>query len=416
MRILGLDVGRGTVVAALVDHFPPNPRAYFNSHRREFIRLVASRDGKVDKRSGKLLSQAAHHILDLSPDAIVMEPTGSWYSSFWLAFAQHHAIPVLWVGHSQLAAQRGSYNFVNKRDDEDAYCLALCGLDPTFVDAQGKPRFLEFESGTIAQLRECFHRLKQIDKLKTASVNHLRQRLSREFPEIAERKPQISEKLGFSPLWGWLAELHTYSRIENEYKGSVAREIGIEISQYTRDHALSICNLELRESKTEKELRSLIQEPQFFPYRKVFAQFGFGLRNEALLLVQVYPFDKFLLDGKPWIEWEENRQGELQKRHRSLRSFQLYLGLGYVLKESGKERTIALGGSDLVRSQLYMWCVDRVFPKGAGKLYTPELQTLRAKRDKLDEGQVPGKNKVIRILYRATRMLFVELCKELISN
>jgi len=59
-----------------------------------------------------------------------------------------------------------------------------------------------------------------------------------------------------------------------------------------------------------------------------------------------------------------------------------------------------------------MWAVDRVFPKHKG-LNTPVLQALRQKLRKLDEGQIPGKNKVIRILYRATRLLFYELQREL---
>jgi hypothetical protein len=192
--------------------------------------------------------------------------------------------------------------------------------------------------------------LKQIDKLKTAAINHTRQRLCKEFPEIAQRQTKPSAKLGFSALWGWLAGLHSYTRIKNEYKRSMARELGIEISQYTRGHAGMIVNLELRETKAETELRSRLTKPEFIPYRKVFAQLSLGLRNEALLLSQVYPFDKFLLNGQPWIEWEENRQGKLQKRHRSLRGFQLYLGLGYVKKQSGDKETIKLGGPDVVRA------------------------------------------------------------------
>lgn len=400
MRIIGLDIGRATVVAAALDCFPANPRAYFNQHRKSFVRLSSDRAG-------------AEKLLSYQPDGVVMEPSGVWYSEFWRVLAQVHNIPVYWVGHADLAAQRGSYGFRNKRDDEDAYCLALTFFDPRFVDAHGRPRFLQFDAGTIAQIRECYFRLKQIDKLKTATVNHTRQRLCKEFPEIAQRQTRPSAKLGFSALWGWLAGLHTYTRIENEYRHSMARELGLAISDYTRDHAGLIVHLELRETKTEAELRSLLGRIEFHPYRKVFTQFGLGLRNEALLLSQIFPFDKFLLMNQPWVEWEENRQGKLQKRHRSLRSFQLYLGLGYVKKQSGDNETIKLGGSDVVRAALYMWAVDRVFPKKHQRLNTLVIQSLTQKLEVLNEGQIPGKNKVIRILFKATRLMFYELNKSI---
>lgn len=412
MKIIGLDVGRATVVAAALDHFPENPRAYFNSHRREFVRLISNRQGKAD-RQGKQIAQAATKLLAMQPDAIVMEPTGVWYSEFWRILAERNGIAVYWVGHADLAAERGSYGFKNKRDDEDAFCLALCAWNPRFIDAHGRKRFLQFDFEGIGKVRECYFRLKQIDKLKTAAINHTRQRLTKEFPEISQRQAKPSASLGFSALWGWLAGLHTYARIENEYRRSLARELGIEISLYTRDHAGMIVHLELRETKTETELRSLLGRPEFLPYRRVFAQFGFGLRNEALLLSQCYPFDKFLLQGRPWVEWEENRKNKLQKRHRSLRSFQLYLGVGYVKKQSGDKESIKLGGSDLVRSALYMWALDRVFPKKRKRLATRPIQALSMKLDELNESQIPGKNKVIRILFRATRILFQELWKEL---
>jgi hypothetical protein len=65
-------------------------------------------------------------LLSFAPSAIVLEPTGSWYSEFWARVAKQNNIDVCWVGHSELAARRKGYGFTNKRDDEDAYCLALC--------------------------------------------------------------------------------------------------------------------------------------------------------------------------------------------------------------------------------------------------------------------------------------------------
>jgi hypothetical protein len=92
-----------------------------------------------------------------------------------------------------------------------------------------------------------------------------------------------------------------------------------------------------------------------------------------------------------------------------LRSFQFYLGLGYVKKQSGDKETIKLGGSGVVRAALYMRALDRVFPKKKQRLNTSVLQALVQKLEVLNEGQIPGKNKVIRILFKATRLMFYEL-------
>lgn len=92
-----------------------------------------------------------------------------------------------------------------------------------------------------------------------------------------------------------------------------------------------------------------------------------------------------------------------------MRSFQFYLGLGYVKKQSGDKETIKLGGSGVVRAALYMRALDRVFPKKKQRLNTSVLQALVQKLEVLNEGQIPGKNKVIRILFKATRLMFYEL-------
>jgi hypothetical protein len=51
-----------------------------------------------------------------------------------------------------------------------------------------------------------------------------------------------------------------------------------------------------------------------------------------LLLYHCYPFEKFLVGGKPWIEREIGHNGKVQKRDRSLHKFQAYLGMSYRYK------------------------------------------------------------------------------------
>ncbi|WP_144052568.1 hypothetical protein [Pseudanabaena biceps] len=153
---------------------------------------------------------------------------------------------------------------------------------------------------------------------------------------------------------------------------------------------------------------------------RVLKRFGFGLRNQALLLCQCYPFDRFLLDGKPWVDYEDgiNKQGipTSQKRHRSLRSFQLFLGLGYTEKQSGDKRIKALGGSEVTRASLYAWVLTSVLP---ARRQTSWLGNKLAEVHNdgwtlkgLKESKISGKQKIIRILFKVTRMLFYELYKE----
>ena len=104
-RILGLDVGRNNVTACLLTEFPDQPVRHFQNIRKEIVKCQADMIG-------------VQRLLDLKPDAIIMEPTGIWYSSFWRHLAEFHKIPIHWVGHGDLAAQRGAYGFKNKRDIE----------------------------------------------------------------------------------------------------------------------------------------------------------------------------------------------------------------------------------------------------------------------------------------------------------
>lgn len=407
MNILGLDVGRNNVTACLLTEYPDQPVRHFQNIRKEIVKCQADTIG-------------VERLLALKPDAIVMEPTGIWYSNFWRYLADFHKIPIYWIGHGDLANQRGAYGFKNKRDDEDAFCLALTYFDDRFVDVHGNRRYLTFSTGKVTLVRDWFFECEQLDKLLNSMINQARQRLTMEFPEIAQRGAEVSKKLQYAPMWGYVAGIYTYTNIKNLHNKSIAKAIGIEISQYTKDHARKICELQKQLDQKERDLALLMQSEEFEPYMKVFQKFGFGLRNQALLLCQCYPFDRFLLDGKIWVDYEESMSKEgvpkTQKRHRSLRSFSLFLGLGYTEKQSGDKRVKALGGSEVTRASLYAWTLTSVLPARCEKTWLGkklaeaigdgwQLQALK-------DSKISGKQKIIRILFKVVRMLFYELHKE----
>ena len=404
MKIIGLDVGRGSAVLCCLDSFPQNIQQHYRQLARShsFFLVKCDRAG-VDK------------LLSLQPDGIVIEPTGYWYSHFWLTVARKNNLKVYWIGHTDLDKQRGSYGFVNKRDEEDALCLAASYFDDRFVDSHGNKRFLNYyydRDKELAEIRETFLEKEQLQKLRSGLIAQLRQRLAYEYPEAVNHWLNISQVRGFTPIIGWLASLHQDARYDNKYKLSVAHELGINISDYTRDHARTIVNIEHRITNNRQYLTNLLEIEHFKPYFAVFERFGFGLDNKILLLYHCYPFEKFLLNGKPWVEREFGLNNKLQKRDRFLRKFQAYLGLSYSYRSSGDQNSKKFYGSSLVRAHLYAWAVCMVAPKNH-RIKTDIGQNLSQRYDEL-RMTVKGKDALIRILFKATRMLYKELCRELI--
>ena len=185
----------------------------------------------------------------------------------------------------------------------------------------------------------------------------------------------IARIRGFTSLVGWLALIHNDRRYDNLYSKSVAKQLNIEITSYTREHAKSIIKLERRLSSNFLATEDAIALPEFAAYNRVFDRFGFGTCLRTMMLINIYPFDKFLVNGKSWIEWENSSlsDGKRQKRHRSLRQFQAFLGLSFVYVESGGVRKRKFHGSSMVRSHLYMWAVCMVAPSKNGYKIKSEI-------------------------------------------
>lgn len=402
-RIIGLDVGRNSAVFCCLDKFPNNVEQHFKQLRRDkkIYRVPCDRAG-VDK------------LLSFNPTAIVLEPTGHWYSAFWVQVAEKNNIDIYWIGHNDLDVRRRSYGFTNKRDDEDALSLACCYFDPNFQNIHGQKPWLKLtHSQAITKLRRLFNEKEQLQKLRTNLVAQLRQRLALEFPEASRHCMTISKLRGYTPILYWLATGIKNARYDNKYKISIAHDLGIEISDFTRRHAHTIIDIEKRYTETMEQIEKAIALPEFDPYHRVFDRFGFGLTNRVLLLINLYPFDKFLVNGKPWIEYEPSR-GKLQKRNRSLRKFQGFVGLSYSYRQSGDKVKRKFHGNGIIRSHLYIFVTatitrtKHIKHHGLRKELSDRYQELKK--------TVKGKDAILRILFRLTRMLFYELVKELESG
>lgn len=441
-RILGLDIGANCVVGFFLDVIPTPPYPnWYRKHGKDRIHKInftnKSKKKTVESSDGTDLADAIKLLTTLKPDVIILEPTGVWYSSLWVKLAEHLGIEVRWIGHQDLAHNRGNYGFKDKDDRTDAFCLALSYFDPAF----SSERWLKGKPIMAAELHSRLLELKGIERSKVAQINQLRQRLKLEFPEIADRAiTNAVTNNGFTAWIGWLAGIHQYTRIETEYRQSIVKTLGIEISSYSRDHALSIATLQQREFRIEQEMEYFLESEELAPYAKVLERFGMGTRTAAAVIGSVYPIEKFLVDGKPIIErWEDDQKR--YKRNRSRSGFQMSMGMGKRLIESGGASVQRYSGSGLTRKSLYVWVSTQVLSKPTADTWLrkeldkraeePRHENQRQARPllvsslywdwKKTKGGNQAKHKAgikatMTLAYRVTKLLYDELMKEIVNS
>lgn len=398
MTIIGLDIGKhGNAVACPLLAMPENILQHHDSEDSVFLHLTSSK-------------KSIRELLDLDPTGLVMEPTGGWYSAFWHRVAEVYHIPVYWMGHADLKGQRSHFGFPNKYDKNDALCLGASYFDPYFINKDGSKRFLKgYRIKEIQSVRELVLELEQLDKIRTTLVNQLRQRFALEYPEAAAQSWGVNEK-GMTPIIEWLIGKNHHGRRINHYHNSIANSLGIDISEYSLKHGGAINDIERRRMETEMMLWEAMNQECFIPYLKAFKGFQWGLGMEALTLMKVYPFEKFLVDGFPVVEWVKTKNNGRQKRHRSLQQFQSYLGLSRRVEQSGDKEHIKWFNSKMMRSHYYIWCMARICPQPPRRLDTEIGKKLGDKWDNMKATkQAKGKDAIMRLCFYATRLLFNQL-------
>lgn len=430
-KVLGVDIGAKFVVAFCLESLPVGIayKDYYKQNAKVAISKI--RMDNKPKDSDKKIKDAIQLLKDINPDAIVMEPTGVWYSKLWAKIAEHLSIEVRWIGHSDLAFNRGAYGFEDKDDRTDAFCLAVSYFHP---DYNNQNKWLNWRVGLIADVNDRILELESLDSTSIIFTQQLRQRLKYEFPECADRTIGNSRTKDGCTAWvGWLAGFHRSPRIQLGYSKSIAVELGISITQYTRDHAAALAGNQIREVRLENDLSELLLDPAFDRYRPILEKFGFGLKMQGTILTNIYPVEKFLRDGRPYIErWQDDVKRH--KRNRSLSGFQISLGMGKRLIESGGSKSLRYAGSSFARTKLYCWIMRYVVPeKMADSWVVTELdrrsmtnpRTAVKVADLRKKWQTTkGSNKdrhqagaaiAMTLGYRITRLLYDELLKEVSS-
>jgi uncharacterized protein involved in tolerance to divalent cations len=430
-KVLGIDIGAKFVVAFCLSELPVGI-SYPEFYKRN-AKIAISKIGMDNSKEGSSVNikDAIELLTDIKPDVIVMEPTGVWYSRLWAKLAEHLGIEVKWIGHGDLAHNRGAYGFKDKDDRTDAFCLAASYFDPIFNSRQS---WLYWRTGTIADINDRLLEIKSLESTTKVLTQQIRQRLKYEFPEVADRAITNGRTPdGFTAWIGYLAGIHAYTRIEKERSNSIATELSIDISQYTRDHAAAIAGNQIREVRLKKDLFDSLLDPEFDHYRETLELFGFGSIMQATILTNIYPFEKFLIAGKPHIDRYEDDEGK-HKKNKSLSGFQISLGMGKRLIESGGSSVEVYSGSSFARKMLYCWIVTNVLPEKMGdswlvnaineralsnqspaltvaQLRTRWKETKGSNRDR----HMAGVRSAMTLGYRVTRLLYDRLLDEVVS-
>ncbi|MGK7898216.1 MAG: hypothetical protein AB4372_32515 [Xenococcus sp. (in: cyanobacteria)] len=87
--------------------------------------------------------------------------------------------------------------------------------------------------------------------------------------------------------------------------------------------------------------------------------------------------------------------------------------MSFSYKQSGDKKSRSFHGSSMTRSHLYVWAVCMVAPSKYGAKIEGEIGRQLCERYQELSKNNKGKDSLLRILFKATRMLFYELLNEL---
>lgn len=401
ITVVGLDVCKSSVVACVLSEKPRDVKRFYLGGN--FPKLKADASG-------------IRELLALKLDIAIMEPTGVNYSRLWGTQLARVGVEVRLVGHKELRNYREHLSLPDKDDEADALAMACYYFD----FCESPRRFLQVRDGVVARIRELVLRLAHLNRVQSPIVNRLRQDLAWQCPELmnvnSRRSPLAKANHEFADiplLWGWMAGI----RPSKKYDRALATTVGEGLKDLTRKSANILCQLQQQEAEIERELRAYLDDSRFLPYRRVFREFGFGERVEAILLSQIFPIENFLDDdGKPEIVIRQGKNSKKPtKRHLSERRFLKSLGCAPTKESSGDSRRVrVVGGSDLCRKALWQWIFSRVEPRHC-RPQTEICQIVGAELDKRKASE-PAQLARSHAAAKAAKLLFRELVRAKLSE
>jgi hypothetical protein len=386
MRVLGLDVSKDNVTCCLLtaEHCHAEPRQLYQSI--PFYRIYANATGIAQ-------------LVALSADVAVLEPTGVNYMRVWATQLAAAGVQLMLVGHKELRHYRISLGLDDKDDQADSLALSMY-----YWTYQGKPgRFLRERDAQVAQMREVALRLHHANRVQSPMINRLRQDLAWQYPEAAKRK--LESRL----FWRWLAERGKSLK----YDAELAASVGSGLTETTRRLAGLLEDWRNHEAILEREMREILADARFTPYRRVMATYGLGDRAQALIISQIYPLGNYLKDGKleTVLTRSKRRPDHRTRKHLSERRFAKALGVAPIREASGDSSRTKKAGSELCRTALWQWCFTRIEVRGS----RPKTERMRKVCELFDQykEQMPIKKARAKTCALAAKWLLHDLVKAL---
>lgn len=334
MKICGLDISRNSATVCVLEEIPHDFK-------------------KVKVKKLKLNQKGLETLLGLEFDAAILEPTGGHYSRLWahaLAKAGHE---VRWVNHDTVESHRRSHRLINKSDSIDAAILAVYGLERWNV----KGAFLDEQPSD--KMNSLVLQIESLNRIRNPIINRLRQQLSHEWPEVAER----TTKNGKNPagLWLAIADEKWSAKLKTEYEQS----IGLGLSEFSKGLAKLACDVDRQKIALEEQIYEELDKQEYKPYMKALEVFGIQKSSTAAsLILAIYPFERFLdSDRKIITEHVYSCNGKRVRRNRSLAAYKMACGLGMTLYQSGDKEGWRPGGRAVTRRSIWRWVKMQVVMK-----------------------------------------------------
>jgi len=403
---LGIDVSKASVTCCCLDRYPGSLSRYYQillkDEKANFPIFGSGKKAKQAKKKPKPRTpqEFREYLQSLTKEfnvTAILEPTGVHYSKLWAEILKSEEITILWIGHLELGRYRDGKDFKHKFDSADALCMAAHYWDPdrrTFGGEVDLSRYLLIQPDPVLEIRSIERLLNNLARTQSPIINYFRQRLSWQWPEKALSTWRDNSNGFIPPLIAYLGgrldriSKHGLTSMEKAYNSSIARELGIEVSDDTRLYAKWLSEIFEQEQLLKSQLNDLMKLDEFEPYLRAFSRV-FGYQNcsliKARLLTRCYPFEAFLSNGKEFIEYEhrevkkveksrvKDENGRYQtvvkrhpgtikriKRNRSRDSFFARLGMGSRIKQSGDKEIEVNHGSKVCRNSLWQYVFDFV--------------------------------------------------------
>lgn len=367
MKIIGGDVCKSSLVCWELIEQPGKLKQIFSKEKRRFSKAkpdpLTFHANKLSLAEFEAYLLGNHELAKakVKADCLVMEPTGIHYAKVWAIVAEYVGVEVRWVGHQESVFTRRSERLPNKNDQADSLALAAYA----WKHWGQLEYFLDFQPYPIAEIRTLYYQINSLLRVQSPLINRIRQQLAEEFPEAAFKQQTPSEQDGLQPLFAWLADypremLRKNNYWQNKYAANCLLKYSVTISQFTKDFSWLLCRVNVLEFAYRQRLTNSINSEVFKNYNLVFDQFDFNYKLRAIILIQIYPLTRF-----------SNRA-----------AFKRRLGMGKDQYQSGDVQYFRNSGSSEARSQLLLWCRQRIVnPKF--RPTTPIGKELGAKYDEL---------------------------------